>query len=58
MGSRKSDWYYVKYAPAGEVESSPPEMDSKRLAGRVQSCIDCHSGAGGKDFVFLNDDLK
>jgi hypothetical protein len=52
------DWYYVKYTPSGEVASSPPEMGSKRLAGRVQSCIDCHSGAGAKDFVFLNDDLK
>ncbi|MDA0808354.1 MAG: cytochrome P460 family protein [Planctomycetota bacterium] len=52
------DWYYVKYTPAGEVAFSPPEMGSKRLAGRVQSCIDCHSGAGAKDFVFLNDDLK
>jgi hypothetical protein len=52
------DWYYVKYAPDGQVASSPPEMGSKRLAGRVQSCIDCHSGAGAKDFVFLNDDLK
>lgn len=52
------DWYYVKYTPTGQVASSPPEMGSKRLAGRVQSCIDCHSGAGSKDFVFLNDDLK
>ena len=52
------DWYYVKFTPTGQVASSPPEMGSKRLAGRVQSCIDCHSGAGAKDFVFLNDDLK
>lgn len=52
------DWYYVKYTPQGQVAFSPPEMGSMRLAGRVQSCIDCHSGAGSKDFVFLNDDLK
>jgi hypothetical protein len=52
------DWYYVKYTPTGQIAFSPPEMGSKRLAGRVQSCIDCHSGAGAKDFVFLNDDLK
>ena len=52
------DWYYVKYTPSGQVAYSPPEMGSQRLAGRVQSCIDCHSGAGAKDFVFLNDDLK
>lgn len=52
------DWYYVKYTPTGQVALSPPEMGSKRLAGRVQSCIDCHSGAGAKDFVFLNDDLE
>lgn len=52
------DWYYVKYTPNGKVAFSPPEMGAKRLAGRVQSCIDCHSGAGAKDFVFLNDDLK
>ena len=52
------DWYYVKYTPSGQVAFSPPEMGSKRLAGRVQSCIDCHSDAGSKDYVFLNDDLK
>lgn len=52
------DWYYVKYTPSGQVAFSPPEMGSKRLAGRVQSCIDCHSGAASKDFVYLNDDLK
>jgi len=52
------DWYYVKYLPDGRVASSPPEMGSKRLAGRVQSCIDCHSGASGRDYVFLNDDQE
>lgn len=51
------DWYYVKYLPDGRVATSPPEMGAKRLAGRVQSCIDCHSGASGRDYIFLNDNL-
>lgn len=45
------DWYWAKYNPDGSVARSG-EM---RLAGKVQSCIECHADAAGGDFVFLND---
>lgn len=44
-------WYWTKYDPNGSVATK----DGKRLAGKVQGCIDCHSGAAGDDFVFFND---
>jgi len=46
-----NDWYWVKYNPDGSVA----QKNGNRLAGRVKGCADCHSGAGGGDFVFLND---
>lgn len=45
------DWYWVKYEPDGRVS----EMSGMRVAGQVAMCIECHSGAGGGDFVFAND---
>lgn len=49
------DWYYAKYMPDGKIDRTPPEMKSMPVAGRFQMCIDCHSGAGGDDFLFSND---
>ncbi len=49
------DWYYAKYAPNGKIDKTPPEMKSMPIAGKFKMCIDCHSGAGGGDFAFLND---
>lgn len=45
------DWYWVKYEPDGRVS----RMDGMAVAGRVQMCIDCHSGAEGGDYLFAND---
>lgn len=49
------DWYYAKYLPSGRIARTPPDMNNKPIAGKFKSCIDCHSGAEGDDFVFLND---
>lgn len=51
------DWFWVKFAPNGEVMKNPKGMN---LAGRVAKgmstgCIACHSNAGGGDFLFAND---
>lgn len=44
-------WYWTKYNPNGSVATK----DGQRLAGKVQGCIDCHSGAAGDDQIFFND---
>jgi len=49
------DWYWVKYNADGTVANAPPDKGGMRLSGRVKGCIDCHSGAGGGDFAFIND---
>ncbi len=36
------DWFWAKYTPDGGVAA----------AGKVQSCIACHSRASGQDYVF------
>lgn len=52
---KNGDWYWVKYMPDGSVARTPADKGSKPIAGRFASCIDCHNGAEGKDFVFAND---
>lgn len=47
------DWFWAKYNPNGTVVSGGDEMS--KLAGRTTSCIECHKGANGNDFVFFND---
>jgi len=46
-----NNWWWGKYTPDGQVAT----MNEMRLAGKVQSCIGCHSSAKGNDFVFTND---
>ncbi len=51
------DWFWVKYKASGELDKNPKGM---MLAGRVakgadKGCIACHSGADGKDYLFIND---
>ncbi len=51
------NWYWVKYDADGTVSTNDAGM---KLAGRVakganQGCIACHTGAGGGDYLFLND---
>ena len=51
------DWYWVKYLPNGRVDQKATPNGNVRLAGRVNGCIECHSGAAGGDYVFFNDEL-
>jgi len=50
-----NDWYWVKYTPNGNVAMTPPEKGSMPIAGKFASCIECHAGAEGNDFAFIND---
>lgn len=50
-----NDWYWVKYKPNGTVATTSAKDGGKPLAGRVKSCIDCHSTAKGGDYFFAND---
>lgn len=50
-----NDWYWVKYKPDGTVALTPPEMGSMPISGKFTKCIECHSGAEGNDFSFIND---
>lgn len=45
------DWYWAKFDPQGKVAMK----DGMRIAGKVKSCIECHSSADGNDFLFVND---
>lgn len=49
------NWYYLRFTETGAIMKG---KDNKPLVGKVTSCIECHSKAGGKDFVFSNDALK
>ena len=51
------DWYWLKYAPDGKVMRAPAEQGGKPIAGKVQSCINCHAKARA-DLVFSNDDME
>ena len=48
------DWYWLKYAPDGKVMKAPADQGGKPIAGKVQSCINCHQKARA-DLVFTND---
>jgi len=52
---KNNDWYYVKYQPNGAVARTPADKGNRLIAGRFASCIECHSGAAGDDYVFAND---
>ena len=52
------NWFWVKYGKDGKILANEKDM---KLAGRVakgmpKGCISCHSQAGGKDFLFSNDE--
>ncbi len=49
------NWYYLRFTETGAIMKG---KDTKPLAGKVASCIECHAKASGKDFVFSNDALK
>ncbi len=48
------DWYWLKYTPDGKVMKAPADQGGKAIAGKVQSCINCHRKAHA-DLVFTND---
>lgn len=51
-----NDWYWLKYLPDGSIARTSEKEGKKPMAGKVAtSCIECHSKAAGKDFVYSND---
>lgn len=50
-----NDWYWVKYTPDGSVARTPAEKGNMPISGKFASCIECHAGADGNDFSFIND---
>ncbi|MBI3863076.1 MAG: cytochrome P460 family protein [Planctomycetia bacterium] len=55
---QQGDWYWLKYQPDGTIARTPEKEGKKAIAGKVTSCIECHSKAGGKDLVYSNDPEK
>lgn len=51
------DWYWLKYSPDGTVMRAPADQGGKAIAGKVQSCIQCHQKAKA-DLVFSNDEAE
>jgi hypothetical protein len=51
------DWYWLKYSPDGKVMRAPADQGGKAIAGKVQSCIQCHQKAKA-DLVFGNDEAE
>lgn len=52
---KANDWYWLEYLPNGSIARTPANEGNKAIAGKVKSCIDCHTKAQGKDFLFSND---
>ena len=48
------NWYWLKYQETGSIVRGE---GNKAIAGKVTSCIECHTKANGKDFTFSNDTL-
>ncbi len=52
---QNGDWYWIKYLPDGSVDAMDTPQGRMAVAGRVSMCVQCHSGAQDKDFLFAND---
>ena len=50
-----NDWYWLRYLPNGSIARTDDTPGARPIAGEVKSCIECHDKAGGKDWVFSND---
>lgn len=63
-----NDWYWVDYNPDGTVVEAPVSGRTnisqvsvhsggtlRKTMGRATSCMSCHKGDEGLDFVFFND---
>ena len=48
----RGNWYWLKYSETGSIARG---AGNKAMAGKMTSCVDCHTKAGGNDFVFSND---
>ncbi|MFG0284023.1 MAG: cytochrome P460 family protein [Phycisphaerales bacterium JB039] len=46
------DWFYAKYGAEGAIARQAGQL----VAGKVQSCIECHETAAGDDYIFANDE--
>jgi hypothetical protein len=55
---KHNDWYWLKYRPDGSIARTSEKEGKKAIAGKVESCIDCHSRAGGADYVYSNDEKR
>jgi hypothetical protein len=51
------DWYWLKYSRDGKVMQTPAGQGGKPIAGKVQSCINCHQKAR-TELVFSNDEAE
>ena len=49
------DWYWARYNADGSVARTTPDLGSRLIAGKVESCVECHRTAAGNDYVFAND---
>ena len=56
--SEHGNWFWAKYKPDGTLAQAPEDKGGAMLAGKVEACIQCHSGANGDDYVFFNDGPK
>lgn len=52
------DWYWLDYRPDGGIARTTAKAGNKAIAGKVASCIECHSKAKGRDLVFGNDSVE
>ena len=50
-----NDWYWTRYSKIGSVAYTSLQRTGSPLAGRVASCIRCHTKADGGDLVYSND---
>ena len=51
---KSKNWYWVEYKPDGSLV----QQISKNQSGVINSCIECHSGAGGGDMSYFNDQIR
>lgn len=50
----RGNWYWLQYKETGSIVRGE---GNKAMAGKVTSCIECHTKANGMDFTFSNDIL-
>lgn len=48
------DWFWVRFAPSGKVMTEEKDGKTVTLAGKVASCIECHSKQTSNDYIFTS----